>query len=48
MAPAHGEKQKMSTIRAIQTAGVADDLSANLPHNIEAEQQLLGAILTNN
>ena len=44
----HGEKQKMSTIRAIQTGPVTDDLSVNLPHNIEAEQQLLGAILTNN
>jgi replicative DNA helicase len=38
----------MSTIRAIQTGAVADDLSAALPHNIEDEQQLLGAILTNN
>jgi replicative DNA helicase len=38
----------MSTIRAIQTGPVTDDLSVNLPHNIEAEQQLLGAILTNN
>ncbi len=38
----------MNTIRAIQGGG--DDAQAveTQPHNIEAEQQLLGAILTNN
>ncbi|MGC9418547.1 MAG: replicative DNA helicase [Rhodovulum sp.] len=39
----------MNEIRTIQpTAGEAEDEGGTLPHNIEAEQQLLGAILTNN
>jgi replicative DNA helicase len=37
----------MTEIRAI-AAGQHDDNDGTLPHNIEAEQQLLGAILTNN
>ncbi len=37
----------MNEIAPIQGAGSTDD-SGTLPHNIEAEQQLLGAILTNN
>ncbi|ARE39984.1 Replicative DNA helicase [Rhodovulum sp. P5] len=36
----------MNEIRTIQPEGDADDTA--MPHNIEAEQQLLGAILTNN
>ncbi len=38
----------MTEIRAIQAEGQADQADGTLPHNIEAEQQLLGAILTNN
>jgi replicative DNA helicase len=38
----------MSTIRAVQTGMAENALAGVLPHNIEAEQQLLGAILTNN
>lgn len=39
----------MNKIRTIQPGGIADkDGGDRLPHNIEAEQQLLGAILTNN
>jgi len=37
----------MNEIAPIQGAGSGDDTGV-LPHNIEAEQQLLGAILTNN
>ena len=37
----------MNEIAAIRPDGVAE-ASDSLPHNIEAEQQLLGAILTNN
>jgi len=37
----------MNEIRTIQTGGTEDE-AGTLPHNIEAEQQLLGAILTNN
>ncbi len=37
----------MTTIRAIQP-GADATVSESLPHHIEAEQQLLGAILTNN
>ena len=37
----------MNEIAPIQTAPGADETGV-LPHNIEAEQQLLGAILTNN
>ena len=35
---------EIAQIRAVDGEGAADAL----PHNIEAEQQLLGAILTNN
>src|SRR6056297_3671944 len=38
----------MNTIRAIQAGGADARATDALPHNIEAEQQLLGAILTNN
>ncbi|MFV2002140.1 MAG: DnaB-like helicase N-terminal domain-containing protein, partial [Paracoccaceae bacterium] len=38
----------MSEIRAISTDQIPGDEATALPHNIEAEQQLLGAILTNN
>src|SRR6056297_2573924 len=38
----------MNTIRAIQAGGADAQATDALPHNIEAEQQLLGAILTNN
>ncbi len=37
----------MSEVAQIKPAG-KDDEAVTLPHNIEAEQQLLGAILTNN
>ncbi|KMW57551.1 Replicative DNA helicase [Candidatus Rhodobacter oscarellae] len=37
----------MNEIAAIHASAPADDVET-LPHNIEAEQQLLGAILTNN
>jgi len=36
----------MNQVRTIQPEGEADETA--MPHNIEAEQQLLGAILTNN
>ncbi len=38
----------MNEIARIGTSGTTDKLQAVLPHNIEAEQQLLGAILINN
>ena len=38
----------MTEIRAIRADQPAAQDSGTLPHNIEAEQQLLGAILTNN
>ncbi|MGB5558414.1 MAG: replicative DNA helicase [Paracoccaceae bacterium] len=38
----------MTEIRAIRAEQPAAQDSGTLPHNIEAEQQLLGAILTNN
>lgn len=40
----------MTTIAAIKPEGAAPEAVPEevLPHNIEAEQQLLGAILTNN
>ncbi|MBL3608621.1 replicative DNA helicase [Rhodovulum sulfidophilum] len=38
----------MNTVRTIRPEGEAAEDTGGLPHNIEAEQQLLGAILTNN
>ena len=38
----------MNEIARIGTSEPTDELQTVLPHNIEAEQQLLGAILTNN
>ncbi|MGJ8584607.1 MAG: replicative DNA helicase [Marinosulfonomonas sp.] len=39
----------MNEIRAIQgDSSKEPEIGANIPHNVEAEQQLLGAILTNN
>jgi replicative DNA helicase len=38
----------VNEIRTIATQPDAAETAENLPHNIEAEQQLLGAILTNN
>ncbi len=38
----------MTEIRAIQMGAPENGENATMPHNIEAEQQLLGAILTNN
>jgi len=38
----------MTEIRTIRPTGEAEDVAVALPHNIDAEQQLLGAILTNN
>ncbi len=38
----------MNEIAAITAGANAPDATETLPHNIEAEQQLLGAILTNN
>ena len=38
----------MSEIAQIKRVGEADGAMESVPHNIEAEQQLLGAILTNN
>ena len=38
----------MTEIRAIHPDGTPSEADGTLPHNVEAEQQLLGAILTNN
>ncbi|MFZ5709056.1 MAG: replicative DNA helicase [Pseudomonadota bacterium] len=38
----------VATIRPVRDAPERESVSEALPHNIEAEQQLLGAILTNN
>jgi len=38
----------MNEIAAIQPGAASPEETGTLPHNIEAEQQLLGAILTNN
>lgn len=39
---------EIATVRQIVPAPMASSDAEVLPHNIEAEQQLLGAILTNN
>ena len=39
---------EIATIRTIGSALPVQPEAEFLPHNIEAEQQLLGAILTNN
>ncbi|QUJ77874.1 replicative DNA helicase [Sulfitobacter albidus] len=38
----------MNEISSVNTAGIAVQAAETMPHSIEAEQQLLGAILTNN
>ena len=38
----------MNEISTMQAAGMPTEVSFEVPHSIEAEQQLLGAILTNN
>ena len=38
----------MNEISALNPTGVDMDSPETMPHSIEAEQQLLGAILTNN
>ena len=38
----------MNEISAIRQGTEGSEESGSMPHNIEAEQQLLGAILTNN
>ncbi|MEL6841363.1 MAG: DnaB-like helicase N-terminal domain-containing protein, partial [Pseudomonadota bacterium] len=38
----------MNEIAAFNATGVEDAAADLMPHSIEAEQQLLGAILTNN
>ena len=39
---------KMNEITTINPTGVHVDAAETMPHSIEAEQQLLGAILTDN
>ena len=39
---------EIAQIRTGEVSGDAKEAAETLPHNIEAEQQLLGAILTNN
>jgi len=39
---------KMNQLAAINPTGADIQMPDTMPHSIEAEQQLLGAILTNN
>src|SRR6056297_1556273 len=41
-------RDKMSNVASFNATGAEADRAQPLPHSIEAEQQLLGAILTNN
>ena len=38
----------MNEITSLETGGLAVQAPETMPHSIEAEQQLLGAVLTNN